>query len=97
MKKFLVATLCILCACAMTVKAADATGKKELTAEQKAVMTEMLAKYDANKDGKLDKEEKSKMSQEDKDKMTKAGLGRKKKAAAPATEAPATEAPAATK
>jgi hypothetical protein len=95
MKKFLVATLAVLCALSMTVKAAE--GKKELTAEQKAVMTEMLAKYDVNKDGKLDKEEKSKMSQEDKDKMTKAGLGRKKKAAAPAAEAPATEAPAATK
>jgi len=40
---------------------------------------EMLAKYDANKDGKLDKEERSKMSADDKAKMEKAGLTHKKK------------------
>ncbi len=87
MKKFAVLTLALLCTAALTLQAQDAPKKKkELTDDQKAVMKELLAKYDANKDGKLDKEERAKMSQEDKDKMEKAGLGRKKKdaAAAPA-------------
>jgi hypothetical protein len=39
----------------------------------------MLAKYDANKDGKLDKKEKAKMSQEDKDAWAKAFPAKKKK------------------
>lgn len=75
------------------VQAQDAKPKKELTPEQQTVMTEMLAKYDANKDGKLDKEERAKMSQEDKDKMVKVGLMKAHKPAAPATAS--TNAPAA--
>ena len=83
----------LLCATAVMVQAQDASAptkkaKKELTPEQKQVMSDMLAKYDTNKDGKLDKTERAAMSQEDKDKMTKAGLGMKKKAAA---EAPKTD------
>jgi hypothetical protein len=92
MKKLLVAALGLLCATAILVQAQDAKPKKELTPEQQTVMTEMLAKYDANKNGKLDKEERAKMSQEDKDKMIKAGLMKPKKPAAPAdasTNAPA--------
>jgi len=78
MKKPLVALLGLACAFTLTVNAGE--GKKhELTDDQKAVMKEMLAKYDANKDGKLDKEERSKMSAEDKAKMEKAGLTHKKK------------------
>jgi hypothetical protein len=77
MKKLLVALLGLACAFTLTVNAAE--GKKELTDDQKAVMKEMLAKYDANKDGKLDKEERAKISAEDKEKMQKAGLGHKKK------------------
>lgn len=92
MKKLLVAAVALFCATAIMVQAQDAPVKKakhKLTAEQKQVMTEMLAKYDTNKDGKLDKTEKAAMSQEDKDKMAKAGLGMKKKAhAAPAADAP---------
>jgi|GEM_PF-76004 len=92
MKKLLTA-LGLTCALALTVSAQDAGGKKkqELTTEQKAVMKEMLAKYDTNKDGKLDKEERAKMSAEDKAKMTKAGLNHKKKKA-PTTDAPGTDA-----
>ena len=59
MKKLLVA-LCCACALSLAVQAQDATsGKKkhEQTAEQKALHKEILAKYDANKDGKLDKAE----------------------------------------
>ena len=41
--------------------------------------TDMLAKYDANKDGKLDKKEKAKMSQEDKGAWAKAFPAKKKK------------------
>ena len=45
-----------------------------LTEEQKALRKEMLAKYDANKDGKIDKEERKKVTDEDKAKLKKAGL-----------------------
>ena len=79
MKKLL-AALCITCALAMAVQAGE--GKKEhkkLTDEQKTVMKDMLAKYDANKDGKLDKDERAKISSEDKAKMKEAGLGGHKK------------------
>lgn len=95
MKKLLVATIAIFCATAIVVQAQDATPKKhKLTAEQKQVMADMLAKYDTNKDGKLDKTERAAMSQEDKDKMAKAGLthSKKKAAAASATNAPAADA-----
>ena len=95
MKKLLVAAIGLLCATTILVQAQDAKpAKKELTPEQQTLMTEMLAKYDANKDGKLDKTERAAMSQEDKDKMVKAGLmkGKKKSTDAPAdagTNAPA--------
>ena len=93
MKKLLVAALALFCATAIMVQAQDAApkkAKKALTPEQQTVMTEMLAKYDTNKNGKLDKTERAAMSQEDKDKMAKAGLGKKKKAPADAsTNAPA--------
>jgi opacity protein-like surface antigen len=99
MKKLLLTTLCALCASALVVSAQDAKptkkAKHEMTAEQKAVMDEMVAKYDTNKDGKLDKTERSAMSKEDKAALAKAGLGAKKKAmdaAAPAAPAaPATD------
>jgi hypothetical protein len=85
MKKLLVALLGLVCAFTLTVNAAE--GKKhELTDDQKAVMKDMLAKYDANKDGKLDKDERAKMSAEDKEKMQKAGLSHKKKDAAADTK-----------
>jgi Ni/Co efflux regulator RcnB len=82
MKKLLTIAIACLCASAIMVQAQDAApkkAKKELTAEQKAVQDEMLAKYDTNKDGKLDKTERAAMSKEDKDKMAKAGLGGGKK------------------
>ena len=92
MKKLLVAAIGLLCATAIVVQAQDAKPpKKELTPEQQAVMKEMVAKYDTNKDGKLDKTERAAMSQEDKDKMAKAGLTKPKKTApaAAGTNAPA--------
>ena len=94
MKKLLVAAIGLLCATAIMVQAQDAKPKKELTPEQQTVMTEMLAKYDANKNGKLDKDERAAMTQEDKDKMIKVGLMKAKKPAAPAEAS--TNAPAAT-
>ena len=86
MKKLIIATVALFCATALVVQAQDAPkkAKKELTAEQKQVMADMLAKYDADKNGKLDKTERAAMSQEDKDKMAKAGLGAKKKMTPPA-------------
>lgn len=49
-----------------------------LTDEQKKARKDLLAKYDANKDGKLDKEERAKITDEDKAKLKKAGLTPKK-------------------
>lgn len=49
--------------------------KKALTEDQKKLRQELLAKYDANKNGKLDKEELAKMSDEDKKKARQAHLG----------------------
>lgn len=99
MKKILTVAAALLCASAIMVQAQDApaakTGKKGMTADQQAVMKDMLAKYDTNKDGKLDKTERAAISQEDKDKMAKAGLSRGRKAA-PAADA-TTNAPAADK
>jgi hypothetical protein len=92
MKKLLVAAIGLLCATAIVVQAQDAKPpKKELTPEQQAVMKDMLAKYDANKNGKLDKEEKAKITQEDKDKMAKVGLTKPK---APHPAEASTNAPA---
>ena len=66
-----------------------------MTPEQTQLMTEMVAKYDTNKDGKLDKTEKAAMSQEDKDAWAKAFPPQKKKKggeeAAPAAAAPAAD------
>jgi Ca2+-binding EF-hand superfamily protein len=95
MKKVLIAILGIACATALTVNAAEGK-KKEMTDDQKAVMKEMLVKYDVNKDGKLDKEERAKMTKEDKEKFAKAfpskKQGEKKDAAADAAKAPAADA-----
>jgi len=85
MKKILVAALGLLCASAIVVQAQDAKPKHKMTDEQKALMKELTAKYDTNKDGKLDKTERAAMSQEDKDKLAKAGLSHTKK---PAADAP---------
>jgi len=83
MKKILSTLLILGCVTTLTVNAQDAEKKKkEMSPEAKAVMKEMVGKYDANKDGKLDKEERAKISDEDKAKMEKAGIagGKKKKA-----------------
>ncbi|HTY87933.1 MAG TPA: hypothetical protein VMB80_10750 [Candidatus Acidoferrum sp.] len=94
MKKLFVAAIGLLCVTAIVVQAQDAKPpKKELTPEQQVVMKEMLAKYDANKDGKLDKEERAKMTKEDKAKMDKAGLTKNKEHhhGGASTNAPATD------
>ena len=39
--------------------------RPQLTEEQKKQRAELVAKYDANKDGKLDKEERAKVSDDD--------------------------------
>jgi hypothetical protein len=82
MRKLLFTAIVVLCATAITLQAQDSgekKAKKELTAEQKQIQTDMLAKYDANKDGKLDKTEKATMSQADKDAWAKAFPAKKKK------------------
>ncbi len=43
----------------------DRPQRPKLTEEQKKQRTELIAKYDANKDGKLDKEERTKVSEDD--------------------------------
>jgi hypothetical protein len=87
MKKLLVA-LCLIGTLALTASAAE-KGKrqhKQLTDEQKTVQKDMVAKYDANKDGKLDKEERAKMSAEDKAKWQKAFPRHEKKEGEAKTE-----------
>ena len=86
MKKLILIAVALLCATALTVQAADKKTKKELTPEQKQVQTDMLAKYDTNKDGKLDATEKAAMTADDKAKYDAAFPPHKKKkdGAAPA-------------
>ena len=83
MKKLILAAAALLCATVITVQAEDAAvkkhAKKELTPEQKQVQTDMLAKYDTNKDGKLDATEKAAFSTEDKAKYDAAFPPHKKK------------------
>ena len=96
MKKLLAAAIALCCATAIVVQAQDAAPKKhKLTPEQKQVQTDMLAKYDTNKDGKLDKTEKAAMTAEDKAAWNKAfpAHGKKKDGAAPAADAPQADAP----
>jgi Ni/Co efflux regulator RcnB len=83
MKKLLLASAALFCATTITLQAQDSAEKKpkkELTPEQNQVQTDMLAKYDTNKDGKLDKTEKASMSQSDKDAWGKVFPGKKKQA-----------------
>ncbi|HXS67360.1 MAG TPA: EF-hand domain-containing protein [Candidatus Polarisedimenticolia bacterium] len=99
MKKILVAVMGLLCATAIVAHAQDATtttkpARKKLTAEQKELNKEMLAKYDTDKNGKLDKNERAAITPEDKDKMIKAGLlkshvTKKSSAGAASTKVPA--------
>ena len=80
MKKVLATMIGLGCALALTLNAAVADKKPhKRTPEQKALLKEMLSKYDADKNGKLSKEEQAKISSEDREKMQKAGLGQKKK------------------
>ena len=81
MKKLLIALAGLLCAGALVAHAQDATkpARKQLTPEQKALMKQMLDKYDTDKNGKLDKSERANISKEDKQKMIKAGLIKSKK------------------
>ncbi|HWI57617.1 MAG TPA: hypothetical protein VNZ22_10355 [Bacillota bacterium] len=72
MKKLLVGCIGLACALAITANAAPGNKGQKLTDEQKALMKEMVEKYDTNKDGKLDKEERAKMSKEDKKKLNEA-------------------------
>ena len=70
MKKILLA-LCMASALTLVVRAEDAPVKKDaapkhaITAEQKTTRDELIAKYDADKNGKLNKDEKAKMSADD--------------------------------
>ena len=60
MKKLILAVVAICFATAIVVQAQDAAPKKQphnLTPEQKQLQSDMLAKYDTNKDGFLSKAE----------------------------------------
>lgn len=50
--------------------------KRPATDEQNKVRQEMLAKYDANQNGRFDKEERNQFSEEDHTTMEEAGIGR---------------------
>lgn len=79
MKKVSAIALAILCASALVTQAGDAPKKsspeksstKSYSTTKTDGMAALLAKYDANKDGKLDASEKAAMSKEDKDKLAK--------------------------
>ena len=78
MKKLLTLLMSLAFASALTVKAADDSGKKELTPEQKAIEKTLLDKYgDGN--GKLDKEKRKNMSAEEKAQWNEIHPKKKKK------------------
>src|ERR1700722_6393555 len=89
MKKLLV--LALLCVATLT----SVQAQKATTDEQKQVLKDFLAKYDANHDGKLDKDEKSKFTPDDKTTWDKAFPKKaKKKKTDDGTAAPAAPPPA---
>ena len=75
---------------AFTARAADEEKKPEtrrraqLTEEQKALMKEIRAKYDKDKNGQLSAEERKAISAEDKARMEKAGINGAGRRRAPA-------------
>ena len=73
MNKVLVIALGLLVAGSVSVRAAGGS-KKEMTPEQQKLKTEMVEKYDANKDGKVDADEAAKIDRADKKKMKEAGV-----------------------
>ena len=88
MKSLLIALYTVTLAAGLAVSRADDSSAKAephatqepkpkrpaLTEEQKTARKDLLAKYDANKDGKLDKDERKSITAEDKAKLRKAGL-----------------------
>jgi hypothetical protein len=86
MKKLITTALCLVCAMALTVSAADGGkgkggkggkgkgGQKgqrpQLTDAQKNVMQELTKKYDKNGNGRIDGDERAAISDEDKKKMS---------------------------
>jgi hypothetical protein len=90
MKRLLIAVYSIGLATALTSVKADDSKETEtsappaakaperkrpvLTEEQKTARKELVAKYDANKDGKLDRDERQSVTAEDRAKARKAGL-----------------------
>ncbi len=77
-----------LALCALTLAAPAAEGDKperkrpELTEEQKKQRSEIVAKYDTNKDGRLNAEERKAMSAEDREKLAQlSGRGQRGKKA----------------
>jgi hypothetical protein len=82
MKKLLIPLMGLLFAGALVVNAQDTApapkhAKRQLTAEQKAVEKDLLAKYDTNKNGKLEKKERAKITKEDREKAEKVGYFKK--------------------
>ena len=71
----------LLAGCLCTWSASAQGAAKEMTPEQKKqAHAELLAKYDANKDGKLDEKEQAKMTKEDQAKWTESQGQKKEKA-----------------
>ena len=75
MKKYWVLIAVIACALSLSASAEQGNGKH--AEKRKALKSELLAKYDSNKDGKIDKSERKSMSKQDKKRARKAGLGKK--------------------
>jgi hypothetical protein len=75
MKKYWVLIAVIACALSMSASAEEGNGKH--AEHRKALKSELLAKYDNNKDGKIDRSERKSMSKQDKKRARKAGLRKK--------------------
>jgi hypothetical protein len=75
MKRYFVLIALMVGVVSMSASAGQNNNKR--AEHRKAIKNELLAKYDANKDGKIDKSERSSMSKQDKKRARKAGLGKK--------------------
>ena len=89
MKKLILLSVVAGCMAAWAAMAQEGVKKEEaqpqLTEEQLKVRTELIAKYDANKDGVLEQSEIAKMTKEDKQQWTQVS-GEKKAEKSPETE-----------
>ena len=86
MKRYFVLIALMVGVVSMSASAGQGNAKR--AEHRKAVKNELLAKYDANKDGRIDKSERGTMSKQDKKRARKAGLGKKHRHKHPKAKTP---------